>query len=465
MYAELGHPKRAAIIQTKFLSETDLDTEEEIPKLVLNEDDDTFFRSTVVEAGAPITTKESHKRIRAAYDSLLSLVRVDALGANAPADRLSEWVKFLSARALVITVEVPSESDAFMIFETLNDRGADLTIADLLKNYLFRKAGSRLETVKAAWTASLAHLDISSENELFVAFLRQYWSSLHGATRERDLYRGITERVVSEPQAVDFALALDQAARLYAALLSSSHDYWSSLGATSKENVETLLRLELEQHRPLLLAVMAHFPPAEIRRALRSLVSWSVRGLVVGGIGGGSTEKAYCAAAVKIRAGEIQDSGALFEQLSPIIPSDETFREQFATARVTKAKVARYILNALERRKAGRPEPELVPNANEEQVNLEHVFPKNARSSDWPAFPVEEYHRWVHQIGNFALLSKGPNGRIGNKPFSAKQPVLAASELALTKEVGATPEWTMNEILDRQRSLAKLAVLTWPRKI
>lgn len=57
-------------------------------------------------------------------------------------------VTYLQDRARVGVIEVPTESDAYVIFETLNDRGADLTIANLLKNYLYGKAQDKLEAVK-----------------------------------------------------------------------------------------------------------------------------------------------------------------------------------------------------------------------------------------------------------------------------------------------------------------------------
>lgn len=171
---------------------------------------------------------------------------------------------------MAITVIVRSESDAFLIFETLNARGAELTIGDLLKNYLFGRAADRLETVKAGWLASLAFLDISAENELFITFLRHYWSSKYGSVRERDLYRNIKERVTNATQAVDFASELQQAARLYAALLNSGDEFWLELGTSAKGNVESLLRLELEQNRPLLLAVMQHFSKDELKKTIKA---------------------------------------------------------------------------------------------------------------------------------------------------------------------------------------------------
>lgn len=91
--------------------------------------------------------------------------------------------------AMVLTV--PTDADAYLIFETLNDRGADLTIADLLKNYLFGRAGTKLDAVRDGWMQVLGALDISAENALFTTFLRHYWSSKHGAIRERELYKSI----------------------------------------------------------------------------------------------------------------------------------------------------------------------------------------------------------------------------------------------------------------------------------
>jgi hypothetical protein len=200
-----------------------------------------------------------------------------------------------------------------------------------------------------------------------------------------------------------------------------------------------------------------------LKKALRSAVSWSVRGLIVGGIGGGTTEKAYCAAAVKVRSGAIKTANALLKELTTIVPSDEQFKDAFASARVTKASLARYYLNALERGKSGANEPELVPNANEEEVNLEHVLPKGATATDWPTFDAEARRLWADRIGNVALLAKSHNGRIGNKPFTRKKPILAVSQLELTKQIARSSDWTADAIAKRQKKLADLAVKVWPR--
>ena len=170
----------------------------------------------------------------------------------------------------------------------------------------------------------------------------------------------------------------------------------------------------------MLLTALQHLPRAEMKKVLRLSVAVSVRGLIVGGIGGGTTEGAYSAAAIKIRERTIKTASELRKELAGIIPSDDEFEAAFATARVSRQSLSRYYLNALERQEGGVSEPELVPNSDEEQVNLEHVLPKKATPTDWPSFSEEERSAYVDRLGNHALMKKTPNGRIGNKSFKVK---------------------------------------------
>src|SRR5690606_27373642 len=50
---------------------------------------------------------------------------------------LLQLLKTLSENFQALSITVTDDNEAFTIFETLNDRGLDLTISDLLKNYLF----------------------------------------------------------------------------------------------------------------------------------------------------------------------------------------------------------------------------------------------------------------------------------------------------------------------------------------
>lgn len=459
-----GDETRANTMQHQYLAKADLRSAEQTPQLILNADDDAYFGKAII-GGALDTpqTQTSHKLIFDAYNSLYAYI--DAMAnevGNAWRERLLDWVQYLATQVRIIAVEVPSEADAFLIFETLNDRGADLTIADLLKNYLFGKSGDHLESVRNAWVAALANLDISvAGSQLFTDFLRHYWSSKYGATRERELYARIKERITTTPHALDLSGELQTASRYYAAIVNSDHEIWSDLKTVDKSNIDVLDILNLEQNRPLLLAALQHFPPKEISNMLRAMISWGLRGIIVGGIGGGTAERAYCVAAMKVRDGTIKNVGDLRDELAKIIPTDDQFKAAFSTARVNRGTLARYLLIALERVKLGKPEPELVPNEDENLVNLEHILPRNPKSGEWTQFTKDEQKSYLQRLGNLALLSKGPNDKIGNKPFSVKKPVLTASELQLTQDAGNQEDWTPDAIIKRQERLAELALKVW----
>jgi uncharacterized protein with ParB-like and HNH nuclease domain len=232
-YRRRGDGTRADIIQRTYLASPDLESGEDVAQIWLNSEDHNYFKRVVID-GERLENVEpaslSHTWIASAITSLRDHVKktADDVGTEW-SRRLLDWTNFLKERVRIIVVDVPTESDAFLIFETLNDRGADLTIADLLKNYLFGRAGSRIDTVRDGWLTSLGALDMSAENAIFTTFLRHYWSSRHGATRERELYKSIKARVISESQAIDFIENLQRAARLYAALLNSDHEFGRSL--------------------------------------------------------------------------------------------------------------------------------------------------------------------------------------------------------------------------------------------
>jgi hypothetical protein len=84
--------------------------------------------------------------------------------------------------------------------------------------------------------------------------------------------------------------------------------------------------------------------------------------------------------------------------------------------------------------------------------------------ADWGGeFTADERRDYLHRLGNLSLLQKSPNGRIGNKSFAVKKPILAASKFALTAQIGAEAGWTKETIKKRQEELATLAATVWPR--
>ncbi|TKX82471.1 DUF262 domain-containing protein, partial [Halorubrum sp. SS5] len=55
-------------------------------------------------------------------------------------DELDELRKRLLASVTLVSIRCEGEQSAFRLFETLNDRGMELSSVDLMKNYTFSKA-------------------------------------------------------------------------------------------------------------------------------------------------------------------------------------------------------------------------------------------------------------------------------------------------------------------------------------
>jgi hypothetical protein len=459
-----SQPKAAETIQAEFIASYDIAQKALEPKLSMSSDDAIFFRRFIVEGetnAKPVDNRESNRLIIAArrfFDGQLAALKHEKKNWYADVVGVASYVEN-NLRSVLVTVS--SEADAFTIFETLNDRGADLTVSDLLKNYLFGRAGDAIDAVRDNWMQAVGTLEASGKVAL-VDFLRHLWSAKHGATREKDLYSSIKKVITTKQEALSFSEYLQQAAQIYAALSSSDHEYWRAKSTATRKDVQSLLRLDLDQLKPLLISIMLKFPDKAIPAAMRALINWSIRGLIVGGVGGGRTEKAYTEAAMKVQSGEITSVAALKKVLGDVVRSDAEFGQAFSRAQITKSSLARYLLLALEAKKRSDSDPELVANEEVEKVNLEHILPKNAAIADWDEFSAGQKRAYTHRIGNLVLLRSDHNSTIGNKPWSVKKPILAASKLQLTSHVAKHGEWNTQAIDERQKELAALAVRTWP---
>ena len=469
-FLEQNDTDRADDLERTYLVRRDLKTQETHPRLRLNDSDNSYWSRRVlarpksserikIQGTAP--AKTSHGRLNRAADLAAEHVRILAKSTSTPSDKLSDLVEFLAKNVRVIWIQAPDDANAFVIFETLNDRGMELAISDLLKNYLFLLAEDRIGEAQQNWVSMIGTLEAVSDDSAVTEFIRHFWSSKKGATRERDLYASLKRGVTSKKAALELAEELAAGARLYVSILNTDHELWKPLGSTARSHMATINLLGMVQVRPLLLAMLSTLPPSEVERALRLIVSWGVRLLISGGLGGGVMEDRYCSAALKVRAGSATTAAAIRKLLSDAIPNDAEFEEKFAAARVSKSALARYYLRALEKQHKGDANPELVPNPNEEQVNLEHVLPESP-GANWPQFTEDDARAWSRRLGNQALLSVPENTVAGNAPFGDKRPVLGASQFQLTAMIGKKTRWRSSEIANRQKRLAALAVKTWP---
>jgi hypothetical protein len=466
--------KRAVSLDSDFLFKIDLDTTETVPKLTLNVDDNEFFTDYVLrrhnepkrqachdKEGS--LTKESHRNIVRASKLCADHVK----GVLCQHDKknhasvLLKWLRFIEKDAEVIVLRVPDHMNAFMMFETLNDRGLKTSQADLLKNHLFSQARTRIREAQQRWATMRGALESLAVEDVTIAYLHHALITMHGPTRSREIFDKIKATVNSQGKAIAFLEMLAEGANDYAALFNPDHAKWNVYGKKTRRHVHTINQhLRVKQILPLMFAVVKHFSLKEVQVAFHLFVSWSVRFLIVGGRGG-LLDRNYALRAQEVGCKKIKTARELAKAMEDAVPTNGTFEAAFSDARVSQAFTARYYLRALEMQAKEEESPELIPNDEEEAINVEHVLPEHPGSM-WPTVAPELVPAYFRRIGNMVLLKASKNSIIGNKAFKDKKPILSQSTYVLTNSVAEYEEWGVPEIVDRQKKLAALAVRTWP---
>lgn len=444
--------ERGQLYRGRFLRAKDAASLVETSRLELNRNDAAFFRSTLLQLrkpAAPSRLRESERLMWRGFEYFVSQLQ-DRFGVTYDAAGLSHLLDAASDKLLFIQILVSDEMDAYTVFETLNARGTQLTVTDLLKNYLFSKFGQDEHAIDVAedqWNRITA----IKEKE-FPKLLRHYWNSHHGVTRPPRLFKDIRESVKQHDDALALLDELEAVSNLYSALKNADDELWLELPAARKY-VDEIDLFGVTQCYPLLFATWQHLRH-EFVAVLHICSVISFRYIVIGKLNTQPMERAYVEAARKVRKGEISTPAQLFVVLRSLYVSDEQFQADFALAKIqTPNKLVRYVLFALENHLSGN-----ARSRDGDGATVEHILPDNPDETWMSHFP--EASSAVYRLGNYTLLEAGANRRVERKQIAEKKIEYLKSGYKLSSSFGWT-EWTRDQLNERQRWMAKSATAIW----
>ncbi|MGP5124824.1 DUF262 domain-containing protein [Glutamicibacter ardleyensis] len=453
---ELGEQWRA--VQREYLSDYVLSQEAHKPKLTLNPIDAEDFELLLDVNG-------NHGKNTPVFDAyqLLSEKIRELTPEQSSYTKLINLVTYLSSSVQVLTATATDLSEAFVIFETLNDRGADLTTADLLKNFIFSRAtGKSIRLVEESWIRLSGAFTKPAD---FVQFIRYEYMSRNGHVTVRNLYKAIQSDIPQRYDGiVEYLRTLEKALKIYKALKEPDDPFWSSNAVPVRDSLLAFRRLRVEVTNPLLLAAFTKWSTTNASKLVNTVANWSIRAWTSGALGGGTADSAFSKAAQAITSGEATTSADLLP-LMEMVPDDAKFRTDFNELGDLSTTVAKYLLGRLEmqaRIDLGQS-TDAIPDWTSRSVTVEHIFAKSSKEADFPS--KEEFENFVvirDRLQNFTPFELTLNGDAKNSSFESKRPSYLASSFELTKEIGRVPEWTTGESTKRMEKLAKLAVKAWP---
>jgi len=454
--------ERALSLRQRFIGEKDPTSLVESSKLFLNQTDDAFYQDYLVQLREPRNPRglpKSNKLLWQCFQYFQKRLQQEAgvqLDGQALASLLNEAV---GRQLLFILISVDDELNAYTVFETLNARGLELSITDLLKNYLFSRirVQADLDALQRRWR----HLITTVRQERFPDFLRYHLLCHYPKVRKQRLFKIVRDEVRTPEGVFDLMEALESRAELFSALLDATHEYWIE----RRECGPYIRELNLfgsRQMTPALFAAWEKFSENDFTRTVKLISVFIFRYTVISSLNTNALEPVSHEIAKGIQEGRIQGPGQVHEKLRPFYVEDEKFIQDFAYLRVNtggrRKKIAKYILCHLESDMSKRScDPETDPGT------IEHVLPENPGEAWIDMFPEEKWDEYIYRLGNLTLLEQGLNRRIGNATYTEKLSAYAGSHYQMANRLpeDAPEQWTPEILEKRQRDMARRAAHLW----
>lgn len=424
------------------------------PKLELNKDDKIFFDKVVIDGNIQASKPHSHKLIREAY-----IFFKDKISGKLDETKEKFVESILDAiinKLLMIKIEVDSDDNANMIFETLNDRGLELSVGNLVRNYICSISASDLESVIQIWEDIVDQVGDYNVTR----FLRHFWISSHELVRKEDLYKKLKNKVNTK-NVKDFMELLYEEAAIYSNLNTPTHEFWADPEIESM--IDELNILKVEQIYILLLALFKKFYDKKdsFKKLLKTLINFIFRYNTICGLDPKVLERLYSDISVRVRKGEVGENEVI-KEIAKLSPSKEQFIAAFRDIEISYGKLAKYILLKINNyMMIKQDKKEITTNVNE--VNLEHVIPRKP-DKEWEEFFKRNdlnKEELIYRIGNMTILYKEYNRKIANKFFDKKKEMYVKSQLPLNERLKEYKEFGIKEVKERQQEIGVIAEELW----
>jgi Protein of unknown function DUF262/Protein of unknown function (DUF1524) len=434
-----------------------------MPRLSLRERDQEFFRTRIQEPGglAKLASDDAGQ-LKDAQLHLFenAMMLVDQLAEMKVSD-VERLIRFVTTRTYLVLVTTGSIDSAFRVFSVLNERGLDLTNADIVKAGVL---GEVPQDQRGAYTDKWDGAEDALGRDLFDELLGHI-RTVYAKDRPRTtVAKEFREQVMSrEPTSAGL---IDDVVLPYAEAFGEIRGESYPVGPDAVD-VNRLLRflnlLDNSDWVPSALSFYRRYrsDSAEMLNFLTHLdrLAWSmfIRRVDING-----RISRYARVLTAIERGREDELDAALE-----LGEHEKVQtvEQLDGELYLSTRVVRPVLLRLEDRLAELGLQPLPP-----RISVEHVLPQTmASDSQWAkTFKQHEHDTWVHRIGNLVLLSRVKNSAASNYDFEtkktkyfAKGPNGGATTWAVTVRVLDTPKWTRQAMEGRQSEYLKELIELW----
>jgi hypothetical protein len=418
--------------------------------------------------------------------SISKLAEAEGVSPVKAAQRVLEAVK----QAILVKIEVVNHADAFVLFESLNNRGMPLTPVDLIKNYLLAESeligAMNVDVAFKLWNSMLTNLGDNYATQ--ERFLRHYYNAFKAELPE--ISNAPLATRTNLIRIYETLLKTNIKSRIEA-LVTASQIYGRVTCAAETDSLtrldDSLRQLMRAQGSPsyvLLMWLMSKQPDLSLSedhvvRVVDRLTSFFVRRNLTGYPQTYGLPRLFMTIIEKVSghaSAEIVD--IVTQELRDASSSDEEFRSRLeGPIYEENSDVARFILTALsEDAMTKETRTDLWAQENRHYVwTIEHILPQGPNLPDaWKQMlggadaAAQAQEADVHRLGNLTITAY--NSTLGNKSFVDKRDRTDAkgrsigyrNGLALNATLGTKEVWTVADIEARTKELASCAIARFP---
>ncbi len=361
----------------------------------------------------------------------------------------------------LIFVVLDSEDDAYLIFETLNTRGKDLAVSDLVKNHFTKhlKAKGAVDHAKLKWEQVLETVHNSSADLSADMFIYHYWASRYEAVPLKKLFPVLKKKIVKE-SAKEHLDSFVSDVKLYRSIHEPSYD-WNKNEVDVSRSLSALQLFKVSQPTPAVLSLVRAYRDGvikygKLRDALSAIEKFHfIFTAITSSRSSGGISAMYSSFARKLF--ESADPQAAADEISGLVdklrskrPSLDEFKIAFRDVSYTNSNskqknLVRYVLRKISEH-LGYKHP-----VDYDELTIEHLQPQSAFGTDgWDELNVG-------QIGNLIFLDQKINGQLSVKPIKDKIEYLSARGYSVPDELVDIDEWKASDAQGRTDNVAEIA--------
>lgn len=360
-----------------------------------------------------------------------------------------------------IILDKHTGDDPQRIFESINSTGLELSLGDLVRNYLLMNINNQEWLYKNYWKAIEKNVEYKNLEDFLINYLNYKVKESVTLKNAYDVYKNYFK--VSGLSNEEELIELLKVSKYYGAFIGS-HIY-------NNTNIQYYLTsfysIKQTTILPLLFNLLADYEngyisEAELCDVLKYLLTYLIR--IITCENNKSLNKLFKSMYIMIMKDTKENYKDKFITFlnsrlsSERMPTDEEFREALIYKPLYKKYICRFILSEIE-------------NSSKEQINtngltIEHILPQKSNASNWKKELGGSYERiyeiYLHTLGN--LTFSGYNYELGIKSFRQKKELInnVSRIKLLNEDILKVDVWDEEAILNRANNLADKIIAIYP---